>query len=617
MPGDEAPRTRKEARLSNFWPQWDEAEQVELGVHEKNGTWRLVHKSKMPPKTRLIRTRWVYALKLKPDDTKTMVIDKFKARLVAMGFSQIKGVDYMETFASVMRTKTFRMLLALWVQDPSHTSEQWDVQAAFIQAPFADGEELYMAQPEGHEIEGMEDYVCRLDKAIYGTKQAANAWQKHLRSILLKAGYTPLIKDDAVYQAHFPDGGWCFVGTHVDDMFVFANIKGQKLRDKLWAIISKSVPITNLGTTRWALKTLIEYDPGGGVLKISQESYAIEILKRFGFIDAKPAPTPAGDQGNESTMLPEDLAENADHKDREQFLKEWPIYEAIGCLWWIATISRVDIMTALHTASQFVCKPSKKLWRWISRIFRYIKGSTHLGLVYRRKALEEVKKGWGTVVTTPTHRIGVYLTGAADSSFADAPKAKSTLGQVWCFNGCVIGVNTKKSTRVLQSSTEAEINALTMFGRENRWLRDMLRDMRVFDLLGATRVEEDNSAAVTMSMVAGATKRSRFYHIDLWWMKEQIDLKELEVVKVDTSENVADLFTKQLPVKKFTYLRNKIMGDANDQQHFTPTTTVGKVNVAHLQESQVRGMSKKRSGTCEDFNATSGGSAKRPKPMED
>ena len=133
-----------------------------------------------------------------------------------------------------------------------------------------------------------------------------------------------------------------------------------------------------------------------------------------------------------------------------------------------------------------------------------------------------------------------------------------------------------------------------MFGRENRWLRDMLRDMRVFDLLGATRVEEDNSAAVTMSMVAGATKRSRFYHIDLWWMKEQIDLKELEVVKVDTSENVADPFTKQLPVKKFTYLRNKIMGDANDQQHFTPTTTVGKANVADLQESQERGVSKKR-----------------------
>ena len=100
-------------------------------------------------------------------------------------------------------------------------------------------------------------------------------------------------------------------------------------------------------------------------------------------------------------------------------------------------------------------------------------------------------------------------------------------------------------------------------------------------------------------------------------MKEQIDLKELEVVKVDTSENVADLFTKQLPVKKFTYLRNKIMGDANDQQHFTPTTTVGKVNVAHLQESQERGVSKKRSGTGEDFNATSGGSAKRPKSVED
>ena len=137
--------------------------------------------------------------------------------------------------------------------------------------------------------------------------------------------------------------------------------------------------------------------------------------------------------------------------------------------------------------------------------------------------------------------------------------------------------------------------------------------MRVFDLLGATRVEEDNSAAVTMSMQAGATKRSRFYHIDLWWMKEEIDLKELAVVKVDTNENTADLFTKQLPVKKFVYLRDKIMGDANAQSHFTTTTiTVGKVNVAHFQEKWELGMSEKRN--LEEDGSTQ--TAKKPKTAE-
>ena len=106
----------------------------------------------------------------------------------------------------------------------------------------------------------MDDYVCVLDRAIYGTKQAAHAWQAFLREILYGAGFVPLRKDDAVYKSFSPDGGWCFVGTHVDDLFVIANVLGRPLRDKLWKTLSSRVPITDMGTIRWALKTLIEYD---------------------------------------------------------------------------------------------------------------------------------------------------------------------------------------------------------------------------------------------------------------------------------------------------------------------------------------------------------------------
>ena len=111
-------------------------------------------------------------------------------------------------------------------------------------------------------------------------------------------------KDDAVYKALLPDGGWCFVGTHVDDIFVITNELGKPLRDKLWNTLSARVPITDMGTIRWALKTLIEHDPREGLLKISQEAYSIEVLQRFGFMDAKPALTPAMDQGPNSMMTP-------------------------------------------------------------------------------------------------------------------------------------------------------------------------------------------------------------------------------------------------------------------------------------------------------------------------
>ena len=718
QPGDEAPRGRKEAQYSNYWPQWQQAEHVEMDVHRVNGTWRLVHISTMPKGKRLIRTKWVYALKFKPDTNGAMIIDKFKARLVAMGFSQVKDVDYIETFASVMRTKSFRVLLVLWLQDPTYTGEQWDVQAAFIQAPFVDGEQLYMSQPAGHEIEGMEDYVCILDRAIYGTKQAAHAWQAFLRGILASAGFIPLRKDDAVYKALLPDGGWCFVGTHVDDIFVITNVLGKPLRDKLWKTLSARVPITDMGTIRWALKTLIEHDPREGLLKISQEAYSIEVLQRFGFMDAKPALTPAMDQGPNSMMTPEDLAENADPKDREAFLKQWPIYECIGCLWWLVSISRLDCMTAVQAAAQHVSKPSKKLWTWVSRILRYLKGTTHLGLIYKRNIqheqvaqaahlsvdrsaeLKEVRnseissernndcaklssisssdsakssanfsssdraklsanfsssdsaklsssnsanfsssnsaklsannsaklsasnsaefgasnsaelsstlsaepstsrnspqrtahkeKSQSTALTieqayvTTRAKIVVTLTGAADSSFADGAKARSTLGQVYYLNGCVVDYNTKLSTRVLSSSTDAECASLVLFGKENAWLRDLLVEMGIFTLSGPTVVDEDNSAAITLSAKYGPTKGSRHFEIAWYTFKDRIEFGEIMIQKVNTLDNCADLFTKQLALSQFTKLRDMMMGEDKWQKYFMNLKSKTKISVHTL-----------------------------------
>src|SRR5689334_13435656 len=117
--------------------------------------------------------------------------------MVAMGFTQVEGVDYDETFASVMTTKTFRILLAIWHLNPELRFEHWDVKTAFVNAPLK--ETVYCRQVPGFERPGAEDKILLLKKSLYGTKQAANAWQSFLTEILRACGGRRHPKDECVY----------------------------------------------------------------------------------------------------------------------------------------------------------------------------------------------------------------------------------------------------------------------------------------------------------------------------------------------------------------------------------------------------------------------------------
>ena len=186
---------------------------------------------------------------------------------------------------------------------------------------------------------------------------------------------------------------------------------------------------------------------------------------------------------------------------------------------------------------------------------------------------------------TPAGRFKAKLTGAADSSFADGEGARSTLGQVYWLNHCLIGYDSKLSTRVLSSSTDAECAALVLFGKENAWLRDLLNEMKIFVIQGPTVVDEDNSAAITLSSKFGPSKGSRHFSIAWHICKDRVVHGEIEIVKVNTLDNCADLFTKQLAVGQFTKLRDKIMGSEQDQNYFLEQKKiVGHANTTTIQE---------------------------------
>ncbi|KAF0905494.1 hypothetical protein E2562_004459 [Oryza meyeriana var. granulata] len=150
------------------------------GSWSSNQTWRLVP---LPPGHRPIGLKWVY--KVKKNAAGEVI--KHKARLVAKGYVQQPGVDFDEVFAPVARIESVRLLLALAAQ------EGWSVHHMDVKSAFLNGElieEVYVRQPPGFTVAGHEDKVLRLDKALYGLRQAPRAWNAKLDETLLDEAFS-------------------------------------------------------------------------------------------------------------------------------------------------------------------------------------------------------------------------------------------------------------------------------------------------------------------------------------------------------------------------------------------------------------------------------------------
>ena len=160
-----------------------------MGQLKEMGTWKKVD---LPVGRQAIGCRWVFMRK--KDENRKII--KYKARLVAQGFSQKPGTDYSDngTFAPVMRFKTLRTML-MHSAINNWKLRQFDIKGAYLHRELE--EEIYMAQAPGY-TDGT-DQVYLLIRALYGLKQAGNVWNTKLNDILTTLGYTQLKSDYCCY----------------------------------------------------------------------------------------------------------------------------------------------------------------------------------------------------------------------------------------------------------------------------------------------------------------------------------------------------------------------------------------------------------------------------------
>ena len=157
------PSTYRDAVTCTESAQWLAAMGNEMESLQKNKTWDLVQQ---PTGRKIITCKWVFKKKEGMSPTEGI---KYKARVVAKGFHQREGVDYNEIFSPVVRHTSIRVLLAM-VAHQNLELEQLDVKTAFLHGELE--EEIYMTQPDGFQVPGKEDYVCKLKKSLYGLKQS-------------------------------------------------------------------------------------------------------------------------------------------------------------------------------------------------------------------------------------------------------------------------------------------------------------------------------------------------------------------------------------------------------------------------------------------------------------
>ena len=510
------PKTYKQAMKSPNSQQWEKAMQDELSSLNKHNTWDLVD---LPVGKNLIGCKWVFKTKRNASG----FIDRFKARLVAQGYSQEYGIDYDEVFAPVARYDSIRSVLAIGTQE-NFEIHQMDVKSAFLNGELE--EELYMKQPEGFINKEHSEKVCRLKRSLYGLKQSARCWNLVIDSFLKSMNYKQNVADPCVYYKHEVVDGKkiiMLIAVYVDDSILCSNqLDALKTLKKH---LCERFEMDDRGEVHYILGMTVKRDRINHITTIDQKFYLQNVLVRFGMENSKPMSTPV-DPDTKFVSLSED----------EKSFDVTLFQAVIGSLNYAAICTRPDLSTAVGMLSKFMQRPGKEHWVGIKRVLRYVQGTINYGLVFRRSD-------------------DFRLQGFSDSDWAGcAETRKSTSGLVCRLGNCTVSWRSKKQPIVALSSTEAEYIALCSASQEVVWLRRLLHGVGQ-EQSGATVVFEDNQGA--MSLSRNPKDHSRTKHIDVKYhfVRESVEKEIIRVVYCPTAEMVADILTKGLARLKFEKFR--------------------------------------------------------------
>ncbi|KAM0792124.1 hypothetical protein ACM66B_004826 [Microbotryomycetes sp. NB124-2] len=265
---------------SDLAGQWQQCADDEFTLlRDEFNVFQTINARSLPPTAKLLGSKWVF--KTKRD--KTGNVTKYKARLVALFCHQRNGIDYKETFAPVAQFASIRLLIAL------AAAQGWPIIQADVDKAYLHGdldEDLYLRIPQG--VHGLQGKVLKLQRSLYGLKQADRTWNQKLNTSLEQLGFKALSGNQCIYR--------CVVGTksyyialYVNDLLFIGPDRAhiERVLDGL----EREYGIKRLGDAKYILGIQVLRGIDGSVA-LSQRAYANSLLERFQMTQAHPTRIP-------------------------------------------------------------------------------------------------------------------------------------------------------------------------------------------------------------------------------------------------------------------------------------------------------------------------------------
>ena len=518
--------------------QFIEAMKREVDDQSKNGNFTIIRRKEMPEGKRTLKSVWQMRRKR---DIKTRQIKKYKARLNIDGSRMVHGIDYDETYAPVASWRTIRLILTMALVNKWHT-RQLDYVLAFPQAPVE--RDLYMDIPKGLDIEGKrsEDYVLKINRNIYGQKQAGRVWNQYLVNKLVnELGFVQSKIDECLFYR-----GEVMYALYTDDS-ILAGPSKPEIDKIIKEMRTHKLNITDEGDITDFLGVNIE-NRGDGTVKLSQPHLVDQILKdlRLESDDVKTKSTPAAS----SKIL-------SRHPESPPFDDSFHFRSVIGKLNYLEKCTRPDIAYAAHQCARFTEDPRQEHGKAVRWLGRYLKGTRDKGIIFRPLIKGDLE------VYVDADFVGNWKKEESN----DRDNARSRHGYVIRYHGCPILWKSQLQGEIALSSTESEYMGISYSLRDAIPIMETLDEMKekkfpITNSNGKVKCSlfEDNSGALEMAKVHKYRPRTKHINAKYHHFRDFVTNGRITLHPIETESQPADMLTKPLNETALVRHRTYIMG---------------------------------------------------------
>lgn len=521
-----------------------------MEAHKRLQTWILVPINTIPQGNRVLQCKFFGKVKRNADGT----INKFKMRLVARGDMAKEHVHFGSSSAPVPSNVIFRALVALAAANGWDIT-QWDVSTAFLEADI-DNDNCYIRMPQHyrrwvyqdglvrnqpkHRSEHGVELVGHLRRALYGMPQGMRLYIKLFHDFLLEQGFKQSKVDLCLWHkfttATAPDGTiteHCIhLMHHVDDKLI-ATTPNNPAYDDFITNFQQRFTVTGGNQASYFLNMEILHTPES--IQISQRAHIRQIVEAC----------LGGNKTSTETMpLPKDYEPTKlDSPTDEEKAALKPMAEKyrklLGMCLWVSTQTRLDVSASVATLGRFASNPSKRDYRALKHLARYLSCTSDLSIELLRQPEKK-------------NEIAAYV----DADFgSDRDTSKSTSGQVVMLHGGPIAYSAKRQPIIAMSTMEAELIALTAGSLTTVYCRWVMESFGLGPT-APTTVYEDNKSAIYVAEndMIGAKARAiprRYFKVRelIRGTGDKTDPEyqppHVSVVYIASKLNLADLLTKQ------------------------------------------------------------------------